>query len=160
VPMKLDSSLVAANFVPNLSNYFLPSKVTAIGTIIVVIVVTLLGQYCRLAKSLEALRILMSDIECTSQEVFKWSDDEFIIDVTHSCRQFQRLVSQCCIRYYRLSSTSWHAYPVLLIRLSWAVRATSREGQALLNKIKAQGESENMQRLDWRVIAGLRKWNI
>ncbi|KAJ7573130.1 hypothetical protein C8J56DRAFT_1174000 [Mycena floridula] len=123
--------------------------------IIVVILVTLLGQYRHLTKSLEALRLLMSDIECTSREVFRRSDDEFIIDVNHSCHHFERLISQCRVRYYGLSSAPWHAYPVSLIRLRWAISATRREGQTLLNKIKMQGESENMQILDWREMAGL-----
>ncbi|KAJ7573561.1 hypothetical protein C8J56DRAFT_903364 [Mycena floridula] len=160
--MKLDSSIVAAN-VPNLSNYFLPSKVTSIGTVIVVIGVTLLGEYRRLTKSLEALRLLMSDIDKATRDTITGSialNAQFLNEVNESRYQFERAVSHCRVRFYGLSNASWLVYPFALIRLHWAVRASKREGQALLNKIKMHGERENMQRLDWREMAGLRKRNI
>ncbi|KAJ7573516.1 hypothetical protein C8J56DRAFT_1066014 [Mycena floridula] len=134
--MKLDSSpLVSANS-DSIASLGLSPKLTAIGTILGVLGVILLSQYRSLTKSLQTLRILASDIECASREAFSGSDDEFIIDMNHSRRQFALLVSQCRMDYFGLSTTSWSTYPIALIRLRWNIRAAKKDGQALLMKIQ------------------------
>ncbi|KAJ7573557.1 hypothetical protein C8J56DRAFT_903358 [Mycena floridula] len=101
---------------------------TLIVTILVVHQVTLLDRYISLAKSLETLWLLMSDIDKAIQDTITGSivlNAQFLNEVNESHYQ-----------------------------------ASKKEGQALLNKIKTHGERENMQRLDWKEMAGLRKRNI
>ncbi|KAJ7573134.1 hypothetical protein C8J56DRAFT_1066812 [Mycena floridula] len=146
---KLDSSpLISANSTTIVS-FGLPPKLTAIGTIIGVLVVILLSQYQyrSLTKSLKALRVLTSDIECAFREAFAGSDDEFIIDMNHSRRQFRLSVAQCHLDYHDLSTTSWQTYPVALLRLRWHIRTAKKNGRALLTKIQKQDEGENRRRI-------------
>ncbi|KAJ7573133.1 hypothetical protein C8J56DRAFT_1066811 [Mycena floridula] len=105
--MKLDSaSLTSANAI-SIAN-FLPPKLTAIGTIVAVLVFTLLSQYHSPTKSLEALQDLKSDIESTARETFAANvlAAEFIIDVHEARDQFSLSVSDCRLHYYRLFTTS------------------------------------------------------
>ncbi|KAJ7585048.1 hypothetical protein C8J56DRAFT_1053439 [Mycena floridula] len=158
--MKLDSaSLVSATSATVTS--FLPRKSTAIGTIIGVLVVILLSQYRSLTKSLQNVRALMSDIEHASRAAFAGSDDEFIINMNRSLLQFRLSVAQCHLDYYDLSTTSWRAYPVALVRLRWDIRRAQKDGRALLRKIQKQSEGENRQRIVADVeLAHLRRRHI
>ncbi|KAJ7573511.1 hypothetical protein C8J56DRAFT_1066009 [Mycena floridula] len=142
--MKLDSSLASANVITP----FLPPEVTVIGTSLVVFMIILFGQYHYLKETLKALRLLVSDIDKATQEAFAGiSDEEFIINITRSRRQFRRSASQCRVRYHGLSTTSWREYPVGLIRLHWNVRVARRDGRALLASIQMHEENQNMKRL-------------
>ncbi|KAJ7573492.1 hypothetical protein C8J56DRAFT_903298 [Mycena floridula] len=150
--MKLDSApLLSANAASIASS--LPSKFTVFGTIITIIVVTLLGQYSSFTRSLEVLHILKSDIDRATGETLAISalDPDFIFDINHSRDQFRISASECRMHYYHLSTTSWHTYPLALMRLMWSIRAAKKDGRALLNRIRAQGESEKRRRLLWDV---------
>ncbi|KAJ7589243.1 hypothetical protein C8J56DRAFT_888836 [Mycena floridula] len=132
----------------NLPHFFSP-KFTLIGTILTAIMVTLLGQYSSLTKSLEALQGLKSDIESATRETLTASapNSEFIIEVYDTRDEFNLSVSDCRIRFYRLSTTSWHSYPVALACLHWSLRAAKKDGRALLNKMRMHSESESRRRL-------------
>ncbi|KAJ7573555.1 hypothetical protein C8J56DRAFT_1066053 [Mycena floridula] len=140
---------------------FLPPKLTTLGTILGLFVVVLLAQYRSSTKSLKTLRALTSDIEYASREAFAGSDDEFIIDMKHSRRQFKLSVAQCHLDYYDLSTTSWRAYPVALVCLRWHIRTAKRNGRALLMRIQKQDEGENRRRIEADVeMASLRRRHI
>ncbi|KAJ7573500.1 hypothetical protein C8J56DRAFT_982361 [Mycena floridula] len=148
--MKLDSApLVSVN--PPSIDTLLPHKFSIFGTIfaIAVAVVILLRQYSSLTISLGALQVLTTDIDKAIRDTLASTvlHPNFIIDVNRSRHQFNLSVSECRFRYYRLSATPWHTYPVALARLLWAIRATKKDGRALLNKIRARTESENKRRL-------------
>ncbi|KAJ7571977.1 hypothetical protein C8J56DRAFT_907000 [Mycena floridula] len=119
------------------------------GTIFAVVVVLLLAQYSSLTISLGALQVLTTDIDKAIRDTLASTvlHPNFIIDVNRSRHRFNLSVSECRFRYYRLSATSWHAYPVALARLRWSIRAAKKDGRALLNKIRAHGERENKRRL-------------
>ncbi|KAJ7573548.1 hypothetical protein C8J56DRAFT_1130120 [Mycena floridula] len=146
--MKLDItpsiSANAVNVMDSLSPQF-----TLIGTILAAVGVVLLGQYSSLTRNLEALQFLKSDIENATRETLATSalNPEFIIDIYDAREGFDLSVSDCRLRYYRLSTTSWYSYPVALARLRWSIRAAKKNGRALLNKIRTHGESENRRRL-------------
>ncbi|KAJ7573488.1 hypothetical protein C8J56DRAFT_1065993 [Mycena floridula] len=146
--MKLESNPPVSANAADIGD-FLPPKFIAIGTILVVVVVTFLGQYSSLTVSLGALGLLKSDIESAARDTLAASVlvPDIIIDVNQSRDEFNLLVSECLFRYYRLSATSWHAYPIALARLRWSIRAAKKDGRALLNKIRAHGERENKRRL-------------
>ncbi|KAJ7573499.1 hypothetical protein C8J56DRAFT_903305 [Mycena floridula] len=111
--MKLDSAPLLSANAANIAS-FLPSKFTVFGTIITIIVVTLLGQYSSFTRSLEVLRIFKSDIDRATGETLAIGalDPDFIFDINHSRDQ-----------------------------------AAKKDGRALLNRIRAQGESEKRRRL-------------
>ncbi|KAJ7573131.1 hypothetical protein C8J56DRAFT_1066808 [Mycena floridula] len=95
--MKLDSaSLTSANAI-SIAN-FLPPKLTAIGTIVAVLVFTLLSQYHSPTK-------------------------EFIIDVHEARDQFSLSVSDCRLHYYRLF---YHIIPHTFFCSN--VRAAKKDG--------------------------------
>ncbi|KAJ7573559.1 hypothetical protein C8J56DRAFT_982532 [Mycena floridula] len=130
--MKLDiASLVSAN-TANITNFLSP-KFTLIGTILAAVGVILLGQYSSLTRNLEALQFLKSDIENATRETLATSalNPEFIIDIYDAREGFDLSVSDCRLRYYRLSTTSWYSYPVALARLRWSIRAAKKNGRAL-----------------------------
>ncbi|KAJ7573542.1 hypothetical protein C8J56DRAFT_982507 [Mycena floridula] len=145
--MKFESApLVSAN-AADIANLLSP-KFTLIGTILAAVGVTLLGRYSSLAKSLEALHVLKSDIEITARETLAGTVlAGFIIEINHSRDRFNLSVSDCRLHYYRLSTTSWLSYPVAVARLRWSIRAAKKDGRALLNRIRTHSESENKRRL-------------
>ncbi|KAJ7571973.1 hypothetical protein C8J56DRAFT_1070332 [Mycena floridula] len=142
----LDSSPIVSVNIASVAS-FLPPKLTALGTILGLFVVILLTQFRSLTKSLQTLRDLTSDIEYAFREAFAGSDDEFIINMNHSRHQFKLSVAQCHLEYFDLSTTSWRAYPVALVRLRWHIRTAKKNGRALLTKIQKQDEGENRRRL-------------
>ncbi|KAJ7573536.1 hypothetical protein C8J56DRAFT_1130091 [Mycena floridula] len=158
---KIDSGpLVSAN-TTTIASLGLPPKFTAIGTIVGVLVIILVAQYRSLTKSLQTLRVLKSDIEDASREAFSGSDDEFIIDMNHSRRQFRLSIAQCHLDYYNLSTTSWRAYPVALLRLRWHIKTAKKNGRVLLMRIQKQDEGENRRRIVADVqLANLRRRHI
>ncbi|KAJ7573563.1 hypothetical protein C8J56DRAFT_982539 [Mycena floridula] len=135
--MKLDiAPLISAN-TTNITDFLSP-KFTLIGTILAAVGVVLLGQYGSLTKSLEALQFLKFNIENATRETLAASalNPQFIIDVSDAREEFNLSVSDCRLRSYRLSTTSWHSYPVAVARLHWSMRAAKKDGRALLNKIR------------------------
>ncbi|KAJ7581294.1 hypothetical protein C8J56DRAFT_1057291 [Mycena floridula] len=132
--MKLNiAPLVSAN-TANITDFLSP-KFTLIGTILAAVGVALLGQYSSLTKNLEALQFFKSDIENATRETLATGalNPKFIIDIYDT---FNLSVSDCRLRFYRLSITSWHSYPVAVVRLRWSIRAAKKDSRALLNKIR------------------------
>ncbi|KAJ7573495.1 hypothetical protein C8J56DRAFT_1033790 [Mycena floridula] len=124
----------------------LPPKFSIFGTIFTVVVVLLLAQYSSLTTSLGALQVLVTDMDNAIRETLA-SSVLLPNFVNRSRHQFNLSLSECRLRHYRLSTTPWHAYPVALARLRWSIRAAKKDGQALLNKIRARVERENKRRL-------------
>ncbi|KAJ7598048.1 hypothetical protein C8J56DRAFT_921623 [Mycena floridula] len=143
--MKLDNAPLVSVNAPSLDT-LLPPKFSIFGTIFIVAVVILLGQYSSLTASLGALQVLATHIDKAIRDTLASTIlvPNFIIDVN---RSFNLSVSECRFRYYHLSATSWRAYPIALARLLWSIRAAKKDGQALLNKIWARAERENKRRL-------------
>ncbi|KAJ7573539.1 hypothetical protein C8J56DRAFT_1033816 [Mycena floridula] len=156
--MKLDTILASANAAGITT--FLPPWVITIGSSLVVLLVIFFNEYSSLNKSVDALLLLVSTIEKATQNAISISvllDARFFNEVNESRYQFERSVSQCRLLLYSLSNASWNAYPLALIRLRWEIWVTKRESQGLLDRIKTKVEIENIQRLEWREMAIIRR---
>ncbi|KAJ7573496.1 hypothetical protein C8J56DRAFT_1130032 [Mycena floridula] len=90
--MKLESNPPVSANAADIGD-FLPPKFIAIGTILVVVVVTFLGQYSSLTVSLGALGLLKSDIESAARDTLAASVrvPDIIIDVNQSRDDFELL---------------------------------------------------------------------
>ncbi|KAJ7573550.1 hypothetical protein C8J56DRAFT_903352 [Mycena floridula] len=128
--MKLDGGLASASAAASI---FLPPKVVAVVTILFALVVTLIGQY--LANTTLYTYKSLDALQLLKEDIDKITQDTVAGSIALNA-QFLNEVNE--LRY----------------------QASKKEGQALLKKIKTHGEQENLQRLDWREMAGLRERNI
>ncbi|KAJ7573525.1 hypothetical protein C8J56DRAFT_1130077 [Mycena floridula] len=113
-------------------------------TIIALLGATFLARYSSCLASLESLKDLVINTESAARESLDILENDIVIEVNHS---LARISLHNCRRDHRiLLTTPWYIYPFAHLRLLWSIRAASRTGRALLNKMIPAGPNVVLMR--------------